>query len=115
MAYLRRPLSASTNGRGIKIAATGNVGTTIHAAQSSAVLVDVITLYASNTDTVVRTVTLQWGASGTGPDDYMYFDIPPRTTVLLITDLLLQNSLTLYAFASAANVVNIFGFMNREF
>ena len=44
----RIPLSGSTNGRGIKIAATATAGTLVHTATSSATDCDVVTLYAYN-------------------------------------------------------------------
>jgi hypothetical protein len=111
--YLRRPLSASTHGRGIKVVATGATGTTIHTAQSGTTLVDVITLFAYNSDTVTRRLTLEWGGV-TSPDDEMAFDIPPKSTVPVVMDLVLRNSLLVTAFADAANVVAINGFVNTE-
>ncbi len=111
--FLRRPLSASTNGRGIKVAASSSVGTTIHTAQSGTTLVDVITLFAYNSDTVTRRLTLEWGGT-TSPDDNLVFDIPPKSTVPIVMDLVLRNSLLVTAFADAANVVAINGFINTE-
>ena len=111
--YLRRPLSASTDGRGIKVVQTATAGTTIHTAQASATLVDVVTLIAYNSDTVTRRLTLEWGGA-TAPDDNLVFDIPAKSTVPLVVDLLLRNSLVLKAFADAANVVAIFGFITVE-
>lgn len=111
--YLRRPLSGSTDGRGVKVVATGTPGTTIHTAQASATLVDVVTLYAYNSDTVTRRLTLEWGGT-TAPDDNMVFDIPPKSTVPVVVDLVLRNSLIAKAFADAANVVSLFGFVNTE-
>lgn len=113
MSYTRRPLTGSTDGRGVKVVATGTPGTTIHTAQASATLVDVLTLYAYNSDTVTRRLTLEWGGT-TAPDDNLVYDIPPKSTVLVVADLILRNSLVLKAFADAANVVTLIGFMNKE-
>ena len=43
-------LSASTDGRAIKVAATATAGTTIHTGSSTATTYDEIWLYAINTD-----------------------------------------------------------------
>lgn len=113
MSYTREPLSGSTHGRGIKVAASSTPGTTIHTGQGSTTLTDVVTLVACNTDASVRRVTLEWGGT-TAPDDNMVFDIPPKTTVLLVGDLIIRNSLIVKAFADTANVVTILGFVNVE-
>lgn len=113
MGYTREPLSGSTHGRGIKVVATASAGTTIHTGQGSTTLTDVVTLYAYNSDTVIRTLTLEWGGT-TAVDDNMKFDIPPGATVCVVPDLIIRNSLIIKAFASAANIVSIFGFVNTE-
>ncbi len=113
MSYTREPLSGSTHGRGIKVVAVATAGTTIHTGQASATFSDVVTLYACNTDTVTRRVTLEWGGT-TAVDDNMIFDIPSKTTVCIVADLIIRNSLLVRAFADAANVVSIFGFVNVE-
>jgi len=59
----RIPLSGSTHGGSIKVAATSSPGTTIHTATSSTTDCDVVTLYAYNSSASAVTLTLQW--SGT--------------------------------------------------
>lgn len=114
MAYTRRPLSGSTHGRGVKVAATATAGTLIHTAQASATLVDVVTLYCYNSSTVqIRTLTLEWGGV-TAPDDNMKFDIPPGATIPVVVDLIIRNALVIRAFANAANELVLFGFVNTE-
>ena len=113
MSYTREPLSGSTHGRGIKVVATGTPGTTIHTGQASTTLTDVVTLYACNTDTVTRRLTLEWGGA-TVPDDNLIFDLPPKTTVPIVPDLIIRNSLVIKAFCDTANIVSIFGFVNVE-
>jgi hypothetical protein len=113
MAYTREPLSGSTHGRGVKVAATGTPGTTIHTGQASTTLTDVVTLYAYNSDTVARQLTLEWGGT-TAPDDNLGFTLPPKATVLLVADLIIRNSLVVKAFCETANVVALFGFVNVE-
>lgn len=113
MSYTREPLSASTHGRGIKVAAAASAGTTIHTGQASTTLTDVVTLYACNTDAATRRVTLEWGGTTT-VDDNMIFDVPPKCTVPIVVDLIIRNSLIVKAFADVANVVSLFGFVNVE-
>lgn len=113
MSYTREPLSASTHGRGIKVVATATAGTTIHTGQASATLTDVVTLFAYNSDTSVRRVTLEWGGA-TAPDDNQTYDIPAKATVCIVTDQIIRNSLVVKAFCDVANVVALFGFVNVE-
>lgn len=113
MSYTREPLSGSTHGRGIKVAATGTPGTTIHTGQASTVLTDVVTLVATNTDVVDRLLTLEWGGTG-APDDNLQFLLPPKQSIAIVNDLIIRNSLIIKAFAAVTNVVVIHGFTNTE-
>lgn len=113
MTYTREPLSASTHGRGIKVVATATPGTTIHTGQASTTLTDVVTLYATNTDVFTRRLTLEWGGT-TSVDDNLIFDIAAKTSVCIVPDLIIRNSLVIKAFCEAANVVTIHGFVNVE-
>jgi hypothetical protein len=109
----RIPLSGSTHGRGIKIAATSSTGTTIHTATSSTTDCDVITLYAYNSSASSVNLTIQWGGTST-PDDDIKLAIPAQTGLTLVApDLVLRNSLVLAAYAGTTNVVTIHGFVNR--
>lgn len=102
-----RPLSGSTDGRGIKIAATSTPGTLIHTAQASATDMDVPELQVYNSDTVDRTVTFEcWGV--TSPDDHVKRTIPAGQTIAVPIPAG-RNSLVLRAFASQANVLVVTG------
>jgi hypothetical protein len=113
MSYTREPLSGSTHGRGIKVVATATAGTTIHTGQASTTLSDVVTLYCYNSDTSTKTLTLEWGGT-TAPDDNQKYDIPPGATVPVVVDQIIRNSLIVRAFATTANVLVIYGFVNVE-
>lgn len=118
MALAKRVLSGSTHGRPIKVAATATPGTTIHTAtsESDEGRYDEIYLFATNTDSSSRTLTIEWGGT-TSPDDLVTdaFTIPPSVgPVLIIPGLVLRNSLVVKAFASSANVVLISGFVHRN-
>lgn len=112
--YSKQLLSGSTNGKGIKVAATATAGTTIHTAVSGTSSIDEIWLYANNTSASAVKLTLEWGEA-TAPDGNIEISIPAEGTgmVLIAPGILLQNGLVVKAFAATANVINIFGYVNR--
>jgi hypothetical protein len=116
MAYTREPLSGSTHGRGIKVTGTGTGSSvTVHTGQASTTLSDIVTIYAYSSDTVGRTLTLEWGGTSS-PDDHIKVDVPPVGSGLIpvAIDLLIRNSLVVKAFAETANVIVLFGYVNTE-
>ena len=109
----RIPFSGSTHGRGIKVAATATAGTTIHTATSSATDCDVITLYATNSDSASVNLTIEYGGVSS-PDDLIKLSIPAASGLTLVCpDLVIRNSLVVRAFAGTTNVVTVQGFVNR--
>lgn len=112
----KQTLSGSTNGRGIKVTTVLPIDgsdTTIHTAVTGTTDTDLITLFAYNDDTVAHTLQLGWGGT-TDPDDIITLDLPPRQGLVLVTaDLPLRNSLVVVASADVANVVVVFGYVNR--
>lgn len=108
-------LSGSTDGKAIKVAATATLGTAIHTAVSgtTAGTFDEVWLYATNNDTVDRTLTIEYGGA-TSPDCLMTITLPSKCGwVPIVKGHILQNGLAITAFASVANVVCIEGFVNR--
>lgn len=110
-------LSGSTDGRAIKVAATGTPGTTIHTGSSVATTLDEIWLYAQNTDTTPRKLTIEWGGVSS-PDDLIEITIPAESGLTLVAPGLLikgnaSAALVVRAFAATANVVTIHGYVNR--
>ena len=105
-------LSGSTDGRGIKVAATASPGTTIHTGSATAADVHRITLWAVNTDSTARTVTIEWGGT-TAPDDTITYTLAPLSGLVLVAaGLLIKGNATplvVKARASATNVVIIHG------
>lgn len=97
-------LSGSSNGRPINVSATGSPGTTVHVVGSAA---ELLWLYATNRHTLEVTVTIQFGNTATS--DYIILKIPAGDTRPIVTGQPLQGSLTIRAFASVANVVNVSG------
>lgn len=110
--FTKNKLSGSTNGKGVKVVATATTGTTIHTAVSGTSSFDEVWIYATNNDSVSRNLTLEWGTT-TAADGNIQLAIPSQSGLtLVIPGLILQNSLILTAFASAANVVLITGYVN---
>jgi hypothetical protein len=111
--YSKQLLSGGTNGKNIKVAATSTPGTTIHTAVSGTSSFDEIWLWAMNTDTSDRKLTIEFGGT-TSPDDTIELTIPAESGwIPVVPGHLLQNSLVVKAFAATANVVLINGYVNR--
>lgn len=113
--YTKVKLGNSTNGRGILVAATSSPGTLIHTTTTTATTVDEVWLYAQNTDTTARKLTLEWG--GTGSGDILESTIPAESGLYLVAAGLILlysgSTTTINAFAATTNVIGIFGFVNR--
>lgn len=114
MPIAKRVLSGSTNGRGIKVAATASPGTLIHTAVTGTASLDEVWLYAVNTSTNPVALTLQWGGT-TSPDDEITVNIGAKGVgkILVAAGILLQNDLVIRAYAGTTNVININGYVNR--
>ena len=109
----RIPLSGSTHGRAIKIAATATAGTLVHTGTSSTTDCDVVTLYAYNSSASAVNLTIEWGGVS-DPDDLIKLSIPATSGLTLVApDLVIRNSLVVRAFAGTTNVVTVQGFVNR--
>lgn len=112
--FTKQLLSGSTNGKGIKVAATATAGTLIHTAVSGTTAMDEVWLYANNTSGSTVKLTIEWGEA-TAPDGNIEINIGAEGTglILISPGILLQNGLTIKAFAGTTNVINIFGYVNR--
>ena len=113
--FTKTKLSGSTDGKGIKVAATATLGTTIHTAQSGTTVgqFDEIWLYAVNSDTADRKITIEFGGAAS-PDALIEITVPFESGLFLVCPgLILQNSLVVTAFAATANVIMIHGYVNK--
>jgi len=111
--YTKTLLSGGVNGKPIKVVATSTLGTTIHTAVAGTSSLDEIWLWAFNSDTVSRTLTIEFGGA-TVPDQNIVLPVPSQSgEILVIPGFLLQNALLVTAFASVANVVTINGHVHR--
>lgn len=105
--------SGSTNGMGIKITATGTLGTTFHTAVTGTTSFDEIWLYLFNSDTSSHVVTIEYG-DASAPDHNIVLTIQPKAGLLLaVPGLILDNGKVVTVFADAANVITMSGFVNR--
>ncbi len=119
------PLSASTDFRGIKVTTTASAGDTIHQAQASATLPDLLSIDIENTDTVPRPFTLQWGGT-TSPDDKITGLVLAGQVVRVVTQKPIRNALVVKCFSGtmtwidgvsytgAANVLVVHGSCQRQ-
>ena len=110
----KRKLSGSTDGAPIKVVQTATVGTTIHTAVAGTTngTFDEIYLYAQNNHTGNVELTIEFGGA-TEPDQNIKITLASKSGLqLIIPGLILQNGLTVKAFASVANVICLSGFVN---
>ena len=109
-------LSGSTDGRMIKVAATATAGTTIHTGSATATTFDEIWLYAVNSDTSDRKLTIEWGGVSS-PDDLIEYTVKAENGLyLIVPGLVLKGNATplvVRAFCATADVVSIAGYVNR--
>lgn len=107
-------LSGSTNGRGIKVAATATPGTLIHTATASTTTVqDEIWIWAVNSSAAAVQLNIEFGGTA-APDDNISVAVPAVAgLVLVIPGLVLQGGAVVRAFAASAKVVMVHGFVNR--
>ncbi len=114
--FTKQILSASTDGKAIKVAATATAGTLIHTGSSTATTLDEIWLYAMNTSTSNVKLTLEWG-DATAPDSHIEITVVAEAGLVCVSPGLLikgnATPLTVKAFAGTANVITIHGFVNR--
>lgn len=115
--YSKVALSGSTQGKAIKVAATASTGTTIHATGTSSSVIDEIWIYAYNSDSSARLLTVQYGGT-TAVDDDIKVTVPPQSGLTLVVPGLTLTGTgtaanTVYAYAATSNVITISGYVNR--
>jgi hypothetical protein len=113
--FKKRKLSASSDGRGITVAATATPGTLVHTALNSVAGAefDEVFIRAVNSSASAVKLTLEWGGTG-APGDQVEITIPPEAGFTeVIPGHVLQNGREVRAFAATANVIVLHGFVNR--
>jgi hypothetical protein len=110
--FSKLPLSGSTNGKGIQVAATATPGTTIHTAVSGTESFDELWIYAVNVSSSSVKLTIEYG--GTAGADNIELTIPgEQGLTLVIPGLFLNNAQVVTAFAATTNVITLHGYVNR--
>ena len=114
--FTKTKLSASTDGRAIKVAATATAGDTIHTGSGTATTYDEIWIYAQNTSASDVKLTLEWGGT-TAPDDLIELTITTEAGLTLVAPGLLikgnASPLIVKAFAATTNVITLHGYVNQ--
>jgi len=108
--------SAATNGATMIVNTTSAISPmTVHTTDPGTTNWDDVWIWAANTDTVSRTISLYFGAhSSIGDQVVGSYDLPPGgAPVLICPGLFLQNSGVVEAYASIANKINLTGYVNR--
>ena len=83
---------------------------TLHTAHATAL--DLVWLFAHNSDTVDRLLTIEWGGT-TSPDDLFKVNIPAGERVGVCSGDMLTGGLAIKAFGAAANVLHVSGYVER--
>lgn len=113
--FAKSILSGSTDGKAIKVAATATAGTTIHTGPTNTAHLHEVWLYAQNTDTTDRKLTIEWGGTSS-PDDLIEFTVKAENGLyLIVPGLILKgnaSALVVRAFAATTNVITIHGYVN---
>jgi hypothetical protein len=114
--FTKKTLSASTDGKAIKVAQTATAGTLVHTGSTTTTTLDEVWLYAVNTSASAVKLTIEWGEA-TAPDGNIELTVQPEAgLVTVIPGLLIKGNataLTVRAFAATANVITIHGFVNQ--
>lgn len=114
-------LSGSTNGKGIKLTTTSSSSAaTIHTAVSGTTSLDEIWIYAVNTSTSDIDLTIGYGGTN-NPDNLIKKQLPKVGALnygdgplCVVPGWLLNNGQVITAWASTADVVMLYGYVNRD-
>lgn len=114
--YSKVLLSGSSQGQPILVAATSSPGTNIHTTGTSSSITDCLTLYAHNTDTTARKLTIELG--GTGTANTIEVTVPAESGLMLVVPQLPLTgtgaaSKSVACFCATTNVVAISGYVDR--
>ena len=113
--FSRLALSGSTNGKPIKISATGSPGTLIHTAINSVSSFDEIYLWVVNNTSGAATLTIEWGGVK-DPDDLLCKETSISANsapAVVIAGATLNAGLSIRAYSNTANALNLIGYVNR--
>ena len=114
--YSKSILSGSTNGRAVLVNTTVSNTCVVHTGSTNTSVQHEVWLYAQNTDTTDRKLTIEFGGV-TSPNDLIEQTVTAEGGLILVVPglVLTGNSSTaprITAFAATANVVTLHGFVN---
>ena len=113
--FSKTVFSGSTDGKGIKVAATATAGTLVHTGSATAATLHEVWLYAVNSSATDVKLTIEWGEA-TAPDGNIEYTVKAENGLyLIIPGLILKGNataLTIKAFAGTANVIVVHGYVN---
>jgi len=116
--FSKQLLSASTDGRAVKVVATaiGSSPTLIHTGSSTTTVFDEVWIYAQNNHSADVAVRIGFGGV-TDPDDIIEYTVKTKGGLFLVVPgLILKGNatpLTVRAAAGTANVISLSGYVNR--
>ncbi len=111
--FTKVQLSGGANGRNVLVVATSSPGTTIHTATSTSGAMDELWLWAMNTDTSDRKLTIELGGT-TAPNDLIELTMPAESGLIpIVPGFPLDGGVIVKAFCATGNVVTVNGFVNR--
>ena len=113
--YSKIPFSGSTNGRGVLVNTISSNTCVVHTGSTNTSVQHEVWLYAQNTDSADRKLTIEFGGV-TSPNDLIESTITAEGGLILIIPglILTGNSSTaprITAFAATANVVTLHGYV----
>ena len=115
--FIAATISASINGRPIKIAAVATPGTTIHTATSSTTLdsIDEVYLWAGNTSGAAANLTVYLGTYLSHQASGILYRVPAghNGPIPILPGLRMMGGEVLTATASALDAINVWGNINR--
>lgn len=106
-------LSQSVDGAPIVIAATATPGTLITSSikGGESGVVDQVFLWACNNDSVSRDLVIQLG--GTSSSHELTVSLPAKTITKILDGAFLNNNKNVRAYCATANVVSVWGYIDR--
>ena len=110
----KRFLSASSGGRGVSVTGTTATGSVIHTSVTGTTSFDEVWVWAVNTATAAKKLTVEWARSTGQVGQAVEFSVPPEDgPYLIIPGWPLNTGRQARAYAATASVVTCHGYVNR--
>ena len=110
----KRFLSASSGGRGVSVTGTTATGSVIHTSVTGTTSFDEVWVWAVNTATAAKKLTVEWARSTGQVGQAVEFSVPPEDgPYLIIPGWPLNTGRSVRAFAATASVITCHGYVHR--